>query len=67
MSARKAICVHLTIAKKIEILDLLRKGKSKKEVCLQYKLASSSLSTILRDKNKLREEYEENKDDIPGL
>ena len=67
MSAPKATRVHLTIAKKIEILDFLRKGKSKKEVCLQYKLASSSLSTILIDKNKLREEYKENKDDIPVL
>ena len=32
----------------------------KKEVCLQFNLAPSTLSTIMKNKQKLRDEYERN-------
>ena len=48
--------------KKIEILDLVQKGKKKKEVCLLYSLAPSTLSTILKNEKQLREEFEKNRD-----
>jgi hypothetical protein len=43
LSSLKATCLQLTIAKKIEILALVEKGKSKKEIPLQYGIASSTL------------------------
>ena len=39
MNSPKATRVHLSIAKKIEILDFVKKAKLKKEVCLRYNLA----------------------------
>ena len=39
---------RFTIAKKIELIDLVKKGKSRKEVCLIYGIAPSSLETIVK-------------------
>ena len=51
-----------SLAKKVEVLELVKQGKIKKEVCLQYGLASSSLSTIIKNEQKIREEFEKNRD-----
>ena len=52
MNSPKSTRAHLSITKKIEILDLVQKGKKKEEVCLLYNLAPSTLSTILKNENK---------------
>ena len=52
MSAPKATRIRLTIAKKVEILDLVRKGKAKKEICQINGIAPSSLSTLIKNENK---------------
>ena len=46
MNSPKSTRVHLSIAKKIEILDFVKKTKLKKEVCLRYNLAPSTLGII---------------------
>jgi DNA-binding CsgD family transcriptional regulator len=38
--------------KKIKILALVEKGKSKKERVLQYGIAPSTLSTFIKEKQK---------------
>lgn len=48
--------VHMTIAKKLEILDHVRKCATKTEVCQRYNIPPSTLSTIIRQEAKLREE-----------
>ena len=60
MNSPKATRVHLSIAKKIEILDCVKKTKMKKEVCLRYNLAPSTLSTIMKNEKTLREEFDKN-------
>ena len=55
MSAPKATRIRLTIAKKVEILDLVRKGKAKKEICQINGIAPSSLSTLIKN------EFEKNR------
>ena len=62
MTSPKSTRVHLTIAKKVEILDLIQAGKKKKEVCLLHNLAPSTLSTILKHESKLRDEFDKNRD-----
>ena len=52
---------RFTIAKKIELIDLV-KGKSRKEVCLIYGIAPSSLGTIIKNEPKIREEFKKNLD-----
>ena len=59
MNSPKATRVHLSIAKKIEVLDFVKKTKFKKEVCLRYNLAPSTLSTLMKNK-KLRDEFYKN-------
>ena len=49
MSAPKATRIRLTIAKKVEILDLVRKGKAKKGICQINGIAPSSLSTLIKN------------------
>ena len=48
MNSPKATSVHLSIAKKIEDLDFVKKTKFKKVVCLRYNLAPSTLSTLMK-------------------
>jgi hypothetical protein len=60
MSSLKATRLRLTIEKKIEILALVEKRKSKKEIPLHYGIASSTLSTFIKEKQKL-EKFEENR------
>ena len=54
--------VHLSIEKKIEILDLLNKTKSRKDVCRLYNLAPSSLQTYMRNEARIREEFDKKRD-----
>ena len=49
MSAPKVTRIRLTIAKKMEILDLVRKEKAKKEICHIIGIAPSSLSTLIKN------------------
>ena len=60
MNSPKATRVHLSIAKRIEILDCVKKTKMKKEVCLRYNLAPSTLSTIMKNEKTLREKFDKN-------
>ena len=48
LNSSKSTGVYLSISKKIEILNLIQKGKMKKEACLQIKLSQSTLSMIIR-------------------
>ena len=60
MNSPKSTRVHLSIAKKIEILDFAKKTKLKKEVCLRYNIAPSTLGTIIKNEQKLRDEFDKN-------
>ena len=61
MNSPKATRVHLSIAKKkIEVLDFVKKTNFKKEVCLRYNLAPSTLSTLMKNEKKLRDEFDKN-------
>ena len=53
MSNPKASRTRLPLSKKIEIIDLIEKGKERKEVCHTYGLALSSLGQLLKDKLKI--------------
>ena len=44
---------RFSIAKKVEILDLVKKGKSRLEICKKFGLAPSTLQTFLRDEKKV--------------
>lgn len=48
MSKRKAI----SLADKLKILEEVRKGKPRKDIAEKFGLASSTLSTILKNKEK---------------
>jgi DNA-binding NarL/FixJ family response regulator len=52
MPSPKATHLRLTIEKKIEILGLVEKGKSKKDIALQYGIAPSTLSTFRKEKKQ---------------
>ena len=60
INSPKSTRVDLSILKKIEILNLVQKGKMEKEVCLQSILAPSALSMIIKNEQKLWDEYETN-------
>ena len=62
MNSPKGKRTRFSIAKKVEILDLVKKGKSRVEICKEFGLAPSTLSTFLRDEKKVREEFENNRD-----
>lgn len=50
----------LTIKKKLEIIDRVESlppGKKKKDIAAEYEIPCSTLSTILKDKDKLRENH----------
>ena len=55
---------RFSIAKKVEILDLVKKGKSTAEICKKFGLAPSTLLTFLRDEKKVK--FENNHDSKLG-
>ena len=57
MNSPKSNRVRLSVAKKVEVLELVKQGKMKKEVCLLYGLASSLLSMIIKKEKKIRDEF----------
>ena len=52
-----ARCPAISLATKIAIIDAVESGKVKSEVAKSFDLPRSSLSTILRNKERLRELY----------
>ena len=62
MSSPKGKQIRFSLAKKIEMLDLVKKGKARTEICREYGLAPSTLQNFLRDEKKVREEFEKNRD-----
>lgn len=48
---------RLSLQKKIEILDLWRLGKTQSELKLLYGIPMSSLHTIIKDEQRLRDDY----------
>ena len=62
MTSTKATRVRFSIAKKIELLDLVKKGKSRPVLCKENGIAPSTLQNFLRDEKKLRAEFENNWD-----
>ena len=61
MSSPKTKLTQFSIAKKVELLDLLKKGKGK-EFCQLYSVSPSTLFTFVKDELKIREELENNRD-----
>ena len=51
---------RFTIAQKVELLDLVKKGVPRPEICRTYNIPSSSLCNFLREEPKIREVYEKN-------
>ena len=45
---------RLSITKKVDILDLVKKGKSRVEICKKFGLVPSTLQTFLRDEKQAR-------------
>ena len=62
MNSPKTTRVRFSIAKKIELIDLVKQGKSRPELCKQHGIAPSTLQNFLRDEKKLRAEFENNRD-----
>ena len=62
MNAPKATRVRFLIAKKVELLDLFRKGRSRTDICRDYGIASSTLFNFIKDESKIRGEFEKNRD-----
>ena len=62
MNAPKATRVRFSIAKKVELLDLFRKGRSRTDICRDYGIASSTLFNFIKDESKIRGEFEKNRD-----
>ena len=62
MSSPKTKRTRFSIAKKVELLNLLKKGKGRKEVCQLYSVSPSTLFTFVKDELKIREEFENNRD-----
>ena len=62
MNSLKSKRTRFSIIKKIELLDLVRKGKPRKEICLIYGIPPSTLFTFIKDEEKIRQEYETNRD-----
>ena len=60
MNAPKATRVRFLIAKKVELLDLFRKGRSRTDICRDYGIASSTLFNFIKDESKIRGEFEKN-------
>ncbi|XP_033225262.1 jerky protein homolog-like [Belonocnema kinseyi] len=49
----------LTIQQKIDILEKLEQGRKNRELCKEYGLCSSTISTILRNKDKIFQYFNE--------
>ena len=62
MTSPKTKRTRFTIAKKIEILNLLQNGNARSDVCRQYSIASSTLFQFIKDEKKIRSEFETNRD-----
>ena len=52
--------VRLFLAKKIELLDLIKEGKPRPEICQAHSIATSTLHNIIKEETKLRSEFEKN-------
>ena len=62
MNSGKTKRTRFAIAKKIEILDLVKSGTiPRTEICKNYKIASSTLHTFLKFERKIRKEFDLNK------
>ena len=53
----KSTRFRLTIAQKVELLDLFREGKTRSELSRFFNIPPSTLSQFIRDEAKIREEY----------
>ena len=60
MNFLKGKSTRFLIAKKVEILNLVKKGKSRVKICKKFLLAPSPLQTFLRHEKKV--EFENNRD-----
>ena len=58
MNFAKSTRTRFTIAKKIEVLDLVKDGKARTETCRKFSLASSTLLQFIKDEKKIRDEFE---------
>ena len=61
MNSAKSTQTRFTIAKKIEVLDLVKNGKARTEICREFSLASSTLFQFIKDEKKIRDEFEKNR------
>ena len=53
---------RFSIAQKIELLDLVKEGKPRTEICRTYNIPTSTLHQFLKDEVRIREEFEKNRD-----
>ena len=60
--SEKASRYRFTIAQKVELLDLFKKGLSRAELSRMYNIPSSTLTQFISDEAKIRELYEKNDD-----
>ena len=60
MNLSKSTRVCLTLAKKIKLLDKIKEGKSRPELCRLYKIAPTTLHSFIKEEAKLRTEFEKN-------
>ena len=62
MTSPKNKRIRFSIAKKVEILDLVRKGNPRTDICRTYAIASSTLFDFIKNEKKIRDEFESNRD-----
>ena len=53
---------RFSIAQKVELLDLMKKGTPRTEICRTYNIPSSTLHQFLKDEARIRDEFEKNRD-----
>ena len=63
MSKRKS----LSVDEKVRILRWLEDGVKNSEICKKYDLSSSTVSTMLKNKEKLMAAFDQNKNDCKRL
>lgn len=51
---------NLSVSEKMEIVKSLQNGKSNSDVCKEFSLSASSVSTIWKNRSSITEQYEEN-------
>ena len=61
MNSPKSKRTRFSIAKKIEILELVKTGKSRSDLCRDFGIASSTLHQFIKDESKIRGEFDANK------